>query len=110
MAAVVRNWESGFTRAHPGMKIEARLMGSGTAMPGHGMMKTQAFSPRNGSGMATSLASATAGCWLQREDSRGLAAITSLRWPVISQQPFTGQGTVIGECGFPIPLGTRTAS
>lgn len=34
MAGVVRNWADGFKRFHPGAKIEAKLMGSDTAIPG----------------------------------------------------------------------------
>jgi phosphate transport system substrate-binding protein len=34
MNAVVANWAEGFARFHPGAKIEAKLMGSDTAMPG----------------------------------------------------------------------------
>jgi phosphate transport system substrate-binding protein len=34
MGAVVSHWAEGFTRWHPGVKVEAKLMGSASAMPG----------------------------------------------------------------------------
>ncbi len=34
MAGVAKRWSEGFARFHPGAKVEARLMGSDTAVPG----------------------------------------------------------------------------